>query len=144
LPGSSALSQIVLALAMALPFGFLFRWLDQLARRVNTRIMHGVEGFSDERLPWGLWLGILIGILWSWIRYAIAYGIIFALGQWLWRRLAYVPRLTPLDQRLTLAILLLPVAGMGVTLELFLSDEPEGRWSRRKASKSSGSESSSS
>ena len=34
-----------------------------------------------------------------------------------------------------MAIILLPVAGMGVTLELFLSDDPEGRWSPWRAMK---------
>ena len=41
-----------------------------------------------------------------------------------------------LDQGLTMAALLLPVAGMGVTLELFLSDEPEGRWAPWRTNKS--------
>jgi len=135
LPAHSALSQVVLALILAVPFGFLFRWLDQLARRINTLLMHGVERFPDERLSWGLWLGIIGGILWSWIRYSMAYGLVFALGQLAWNRFAYSPRLTPLDQGLTMAIILLPVAGMGVTLELFLSEEPERRWSPWRSGK---------
>ena len=137
LPGNGALSQVVLSLAAAIPLGFLFRWLDQLARRINTRFMQTIDGFSDENLSWGLWLGILGGVAWSWIRYTAAYALFFALGEILWKRLAYVPRLTPVDQGLTMAIILLPVAGMGVTLELFLSDEPEGRWYSRRVSKSS-------
>ena len=36
-----------------------------------------------------------------------------------------------------MALILLPVAGMGVTLELFLSEEPEGRWSPWRPSKPS-------
>jgi len=136
--GHSALSQIVLALVISVPCGFLFRWFDQLARRVNTTLMHlSVDRFSDERLSWGLWLGILGGIAWSWIRYTLAYGLVFAVGQWAWNRFAYSPRLTPLDQGLTMAIILLPVAGMGVTLELFLSEEPEGRWVPWRAIKNS-------
>jgi mannose/fructose/N-acetylgalactosamine-specific phosphotransferase system component IIC len=143
LPGSGALSQVVLSLAFAIPFGFLFRWLDQLARRVNTLLMHQILALSDERLPWGLWLGMGGGILWSWARYALAYGVIFAWGQWIWKRAAYFPHLTPLDQGLTMASILLPVAGMGVTLELFLSDDPEGRWSIWRLSKHSRKEDSS-
>jgi mannose/fructose/N-acetylgalactosamine-specific phosphotransferase system component IIC len=133
-PGNGALSQLVLALALAVPFGFLFRWLDQLARRLNTRIMHQIDQFSDETLPLGLWLGVAGGVAWSWIRYTAAYGLTFILGELIWRRLAYIPRLTPVDQGLTMAIILLPVAGMGITLELFLSEEPEGRWSGRRKS----------
>ena len=63
------------------------------------------------------------------MRYTLAYALLFGLGELAWNRMAYSPRLTPIDQGLTMAVLLLPVAGMGVTLELFLSDEPEGRWS---------------
>ncbi len=137
LPGNGALSQVMLALAVAVPLGFLFRWMDQVARRLNTVMLHQIDDFSDERLAWGLWLGIASGVLWSWARYAAAYGLMFALGQWFFRWFAYSPRLTPLDQGLTMAAILLPVAGMGVTLELFLSDEPEGRWSGRRASKPS-------
>jgi mannose/fructose/N-acetylgalactosamine-specific phosphotransferase system component IIC len=133
----SALSQIALALILAVPFGFLFRFFDQLARRVNTILMHQVDRFSDERLSWGLWAGILAGVAWSWVRYTLAYGLFFGLAQMAWNRLAYSPRLTPVDQGLTMAILLLPVAGMGVALELFLSDEPEGRWAPWRAIKPS-------
>jgi mannose/fructose/N-acetylgalactosamine-specific phosphotransferase system component IIC len=133
----SSLSQVVLALIMAVPFGFLFRWLDQMARKVNTRLMHYIERFSDEQLPLALWVGVLGGVAWSWLRYTVVYGLTFALGQWAWNRFAYSPRLTPMDQGLTMAIILLPVAGMGVTLELFLSDEPERRWSPWRPSKHS-------
>ncbi len=137
LPAHTALSQMVLALIVAVPFGFLFRWLDQRARHINTRLMHQVEHFSDDRLAAGLWLGITGGIAWSWIRYTLAYGLFFALGQMAWNRFAYSPRLTPVDQGLTMAIILLPVAGMGVTLELFLSEEPENRWTAWRGSKAS-------
>ena len=75
--------------------------------------------------------------MWSWIRYTVVYGLILALGQMVWTRFAYSPRLTPMDQGLTMALILLPVAGMGVTLELFLSEEPEGRWSPWRPSKPS-------
>lgn len=131
LPGNGALSQVMLSLAVAVPFGFLFRWLDQLARHVNTRLLHRIDRVPDKRLAWGLSVGILAGIVWSWARYTVLYGVVFAAGQWALRRLAYVPRLTPLDQGLTMASILLPVAGMGVALELFLSENPEGRWTNR-------------
>ena len=135
LPAHSALSQVVLALLLAVPVGFVFRWLDQLARRINTGLMHQVDRVPDERLALGLWGGILGGVCWSWIRYTVAYAVLFGLGQAVWNHLAYSPRLTPVDQGLTMAVLLLPVAGMGVTLELFLSDEPEGRWAPWRATK---------
>lgn len=135
LPSHGALSQVVLALVMAVPFGFFLRWPDQLARKINTRLMHVIDRLPDERLPMGLWAGILVGVVWTWGRYVVLYGVLFGLGRMIWNRIAYFPRLTPLDQGLTMAILLLPVAGMGVTLELFLSDEPEGRWAPWRAFK---------
>jgi mannose/fructose/N-acetylgalactosamine-specific phosphotransferase system component IIC len=135
IPGHSSLSQVVLALLVAVPFGFFFRWLDQLARRINTYLMHLVGRLPDEDLSLGLWFGMLGGIAWSWIRYTFAYALLFGLGGIAWNRLAYSPRLTPIDQGLTMAVLLLPVAGMGVTLELFLSEEPEGRWAPWRVTK---------
>jgi len=137
LPAHGSLSQSVLALLMAVPFGFLFRWFDQLARRVNTNFMHKVVRLSDEHLSLGLWAGVLGGLAWSWVRYTIAFGCLFYSGEFAWKRMAYWPRLTPIDQGLTMAVLLLPVAGMGVTLELLLSDEPEGRWAPWRTGKPS-------
>jgi len=133
LPAHSSLSQVVLALVVAVPFGFFFRWVDQLARRMNAFLMHRVDRLPDERLAPGLWAGIIGGITWSWVRYTVTYAALFGFGQIAWDRLAYSPRLTPVDQGLTMAALLLPVAGMGTTLELFLSDEPEGRWAPWRA-----------
>ncbi len=125
LPGQGALSQVVLCMALALPFGFLFRWLDQAARRVNTRIAHVVDDFSDAHVHWGVRLGILVGIVWSWLRYFVLYAITFWAGSVVWKKVSYMPKLTPLDQGLTLAVILLPVAGLGVALALFLSEDTE-------------------
>lgn len=135
LPAHSSLSQVILALIIAVPFGFAFRWMDQIGRRFNTRIMRRVDAVPDAQLPAALSLGILGGLLCSWVRYTLSYvlamGVVYAVWEWL----AYSPRLTRIDQGLTMAIILLPVAGMGVALELFLSEEPEGRWASRRTSK---------
>lgn len=125
LPGQGSLSQVVLCMALAMPFGFLFRFLDTAARRLNTKVMRKLDTFSGPNLSWALRIGIVYGILWSWVRYTFAYGVCFFLGQLLWKRLAYVPRLTPMDQGLTLAVILLPVAGLGVALALFLSEDSD-------------------
>ncbi len=132
-PGQGSLSQIVLCMALAIPCGYFFRWADQRARRVNTRIMHRLEAVRDEQLPLALWMGIGTGVVWSWVRYTVLYAIVFVLGDLFWKRLAYMPRLGPLDQGLILAIILLPVAGLGITLEIFLSGDDEGRWSSKKS-----------
>lgn len=137
LPAHGSLSQAVLALLMAVPFGFFFRWLDQVARRINTTLMHQVDRLPDAHLAAGLCWAVLGGLAWSWVRYTAAFALFFYLGDLAWCRMGYSPRLTPIDQGLTMAVLLLPVAGMGVTLELFLSDEPEGRWAPWRAVKPS-------
>jgi len=128
IPEHCSLSQLVLALIIAVPFGFFFRWMDQYARRLNVLVVRRLDAVSDESLPITLWLGILTGLVWTWVRYAVSYVVAMGVIYKIWTRLAYVPRLTRVDQGLTMAIILLPVAGMGVTLELFLSEEPEGRW----------------
>src|ERR1700733_14042635 len=84
LPGHSALSQVTLSLVMAVPLGFLVRWIDQLARRMNTFFMHQVEQVPDSSLPFALWAGIVAGILWSWVRYTVLYVIVFGVGQYVW------------------------------------------------------------
>lgn len=137
LPGHGALSQVVLCMALAMPLGFVFRWLDQAARRLNTRVMRGLDQFSGPHLAWALRLGIVYGIAWSWVRYSVAYGICFFLGSLAWKRMGYVPRLTPLDQGLTLAVILLPVAGLGIALALFLSDDADMGSLTKRASGSS-------
>jgi len=127
LPVHSSLSQIVLALFIAVPFGFLFRVMDFYARRVNTLIARGIEKVQDESLPAALSFGILGGLIWTWVRYAGTYAISMWAGQKLWSYLAYSPRMTWKDQGLTMAVIMLPVAGMGVALELLLLEDPEGR-----------------
>lgn len=128
LGGRSSLSQIILALFMAVPLGFVFRSMDQIARRLNVVLVRRLDKVSESSLPTALWGGIFGGLLWSWARYATFYFLTMCAGGALWRYLAYSPRMTLIDRGLTLAAIVLPVAGMGVTLELFMSDEPEGRW----------------
>jgi mannose/fructose/N-acetylgalactosamine-specific phosphotransferase system component IIC len=135
LPGHSALSQVALCMAVAVPFGFLFRWVDQGARRMNTRIMHKVDDFSDERLPTGLWFGVGAGILWSWVRYTALYAAVFVMGDLFWDKWQYIPKRTAIDQGLTLAMILLPVAGLGITLELFLAGDSETSGDARRTIK---------
>ena len=128
LEAHSSLSQIVLALLLAIPCGYAFRWMDQLARKVNTRLAHAVENAPDQALAPALSLGIFGGLAWSWLRYAGFYWLALWGGAAAWHKIHYFPKLTWFDQGLTMAVILLPVAGMGVALELFLSEAPEQRW----------------
>jgi mannose/fructose/N-acetylgalactosamine-specific phosphotransferase system component IIC len=128
LPGHSSLSQIILALLIAVPFGFIFKIMEFYARRVNTHIVRRAEKVTDDNLPTALTLAILGGLLWTWVRYAVTYAVSMWAGEKLWRYLAYSPRMTWKDQGLTMAVIMLPVAGMGVALELLLLEDPESRW----------------
>lgn len=124
----NSFSQIVLALLAAAPFGFLFRGMDQYARRLNTRLARRIESVSDERLPAALTFGIVGGLGWSWARYALFYWGAFWIGERLFGFLAYGPKPAWVEEGLRMAVVLLPAAGLGVALELFLSEEPERRW----------------
>ncbi len=130
LPPHSALSQIILAFFMAVPFGFIFRWVDIGARRLNSVVVHRLDHVSDARLPAALPLVIFGALLWTLARFTLTYIVAMYAGQTFWNRMAYIPKLTRFDQALTIAVILLPVAGMGVALELLLSEEPESRFNR--------------
>ena len=131
LPGASSLAQIVLALIMAVPFGSIFRRMDQRARRFNTRILHHIEKVSDERLPLALNVGIAAGLVWSFLRYAVSYFVVMLAGAWLWKKFSHLLLNPAFDAGLTMAAILLPIAGMSITLDLFLSEEPDAHWLAR-------------
>jgi mannose/fructose/N-acetylgalactosamine-specific phosphotransferase system component IIC len=118
---------LVLAIALAVPFGYFFRWMDQYARRLNTVICRRIESASDEKLPEALSVGIALGLFWAWVRYTLSYAICMAIGQ----KAAYlsmrIPGIHWFEQSLHMSIFLLPAAGLGVALEFFLS-EPENRF----------------
>jgi len=133
LPVSPSLSQILLALVLAIPFGALFRRIDQFARRVNTQIMRRIDAVSDTRLSLSLSLGIATALGLAYLRYAGCYLAALWLGQECWEWIAYTPRMTLIDRGLTMSAILLPIAGLGVCLELLLSDEPNSRWRKKES-----------
>jgi len=133
---SSTLSQMMLALIVAVPFGFLCRGMDHYARRLNTVMARRLEEVSDDYLNQALFLGIAGGVVWNWLRYALFYALMMGLGQrlWFWIQRTSLPDW--LNQGLSLAAYLCPIAGLGVGLELFLSEEPERRIPSLRAFKS--------
>jgi mannose/fructose/N-acetylgalactosamine-specific phosphotransferase system component IIC len=135
---ASSISTMMLALVIAIPFGFLSRWMDHYARRLNTVIARQLESVQDARLTQALSLGILAGLLWSWLRYALFYALAMFAGQKLWFLLQQLTFPEWLNRGLTLAAYLSPVAGLGVGLELFLSEEPERRFQAMRVFKSKG------
>jgi len=131
-----SLAHIVLALIMAVPFGSLFRRMDQHARRFNTHLLHRIEKVKDEYLPLALDAGIVAGLVWSFLRYALSYFLAMLAGAWVWKKIGMIPPDSLLDRGLSLAAVLLPIAGMGITLDLFLSEDPDARWLARLGFKS--------
>jgi mannose/fructose/N-acetylgalactosamine-specific phosphotransferase system component IIC len=120
--------KIVLALILAVPFGSLFCMIDSYARRLNTLLARRMESASDVHLIQALDLGIIVGLLWTWFRYAFLYAVVMALGEFgLWQLDQHVILPEWVNQGLILAACLFPIAGLGVVLELFLTEEPERR-----------------
>jgi mannose/fructose/N-acetylgalactosamine-specific phosphotransferase system component IIC len=127
---------MMLVLIAAVPFGYVFCWMDTYSRRLNTWGARRLEAAPDAYLPLALELGIGAGLVWTWLRYAGFYALIFWLGERFW---VYAQRYTLpewANQGLTLAAYLCPIAGLGVALELFLTEDPERRVPSLKSFKS--------
>jgi|GEM_PF-586406 len=134
LPSASPLSEVALmvqALIIAVPFGSLFRRMDQRSRRINTHILHHIEKTTDEHLSAAISAGIVAGLVWNFLRYVVSYFLAMWAGAWLWKKMGSLPIETHLQSAFTMAAILLPVAGMSITLDLFLSEEPDARWLAR-------------
>jgi mannose/fructose/N-acetylgalactosamine-specific phosphotransferase system component IIC len=121
------LPQIVLALLIAVPFGYFFSAMDSFARRLNTWAARRLESAADARLAVILDAGIVLGLIWSWARYVLFYAIAMALCQLIWIYLHQYVMPVWLESGLTTAAYFFPIAGLGVALEWFLTDEPERR-----------------
>src|SRR6185312_14225833 len=101
------------------------KFMDFYSRRANSMISRRIDAVPDSALPAALVLGTAGGLLWSWLRYTILFAICMLAGRWVCMNLSYWPRMTWIDQALSMAVILLPLAGLGVSLELFLSEEPD-------------------
>jgi mannose/fructose/N-acetylgalactosamine-specific phosphotransferase system component IIC len=120
---------MMMALIAAAPLGYLFCLMDSYARRLNTWGVRRLESVPDAYLPWALDAGIAGGLLWSWVRYGAFYALVFYGGQKVWALSLQWLMPNWVLQGLTFAADLLPIAGLGVALELFLTEEPERRYS---------------
>ncbi len=131
----ASVSHMVVALALAVPFGWLFRIADHNARKLNTFFIRKLDAVPDKHVMDALTLSIAVGLVWCWLRYAVFYLAAMALGQkvlaLLWSS-SYGPLV---EDKLAYTLYVLPMAGMGVVLELFLSDEPERRFAKLRMGK---------
>src|SRR4051812_34861993 len=130
--------QMMLALTLAVPFGYLFCRVDSYARRVNTLIARRLESTPDAYLSASLAGGIIAGLGWSWLRYAATYALVMWAGDRFWLWMARYPIPVWAIQGFQVAAYLLPIAGLGVALELFLTEEPERRLQALRPFKSRG------
>jgi len=123
-----SLAQMMLALSVAVPFGYLFCLMDSYARRVNTLIIRRLESVPDPYLLTSLNLGIVAGLVWSFLRYFLFYALIMWGGDVFFAKVKAYPFPDWLLHGLELSAYLLPIAGLRVALELFLTEEPERRY----------------
>lgn len=130
---SATPTSVVLALALAVPFGFLFRAVDFFSRRLNTWMVRRIEGVPDPYLTLALTGGTLAGVLWTWVRYTLLYALFMGAGQRLWAMAGTISATSWMARGLDAVLVLLPMAGFGVVLELFLSEEPERHAFPRRA-----------
>jgi mannose/fructose/N-acetylgalactosamine-specific phosphotransferase system component IIC len=118
---------MVMALLLAVPFGYVFCQMDSFARRLHTVAVRRLETVPDSGLTWALGFGIFGGLIWSWVRYAITYAAVMAGGTYVWAWATGYPIPVWATEGLTVAAYLFPIAGLGVAMELFLTEEPDRR-----------------
>ncbi len=110
----------ILALAVAIPFAYLYKEVDVAGRKFNTYVMHWVEaGIKDgkeNRISMGIYAGLFLYI----VRAALMYFVIILIGGLLFKQLfSYVP--VQLYVALKKAWYYLPVLGFGAVLYNFRS-----------------------
>jgi mannose/fructose/N-acetylgalactosamine-specific phosphotransferase system component IIC len=108
----------IFALAIAVPFAYLYREVDIAGRLFNTKIMHwiekGIEQGKEYRISLGLYSGLILFIL----RAAIVYFVFMVLGGLIYINMAvYIP--SGLEIGFKKACYYLPVFGFGLVLYNF-------------------------
>lgn len=108
----------IFALAIAVPFAYLYREVDIAGRLFNTKIMHwiekGIEQGKEYRISVGLYSGLVLFIL----RAAIVYFVFMVLGGLIYINMAvYIP--SGLEIAFKKAWYYLPVFGFGLVLYNF-------------------------
>jgi mannose PTS system EIIC component len=108
-------SGIILAIALAIPMGFISKKMDIMIRYFNVRIVHwidtGVKQLKEERVGQGIFLGLLLFFLKAFVFYIV---LIYP-GQLLLRKIFGMLDLS-LVRGLDFAWNCLPVLGLGVVL----------------------------
>jgi len=108
----------IFALAIAIPFAYLYKEIDLAGRLFNTKIMHwvekGIEEGKEDRISKGIYLGLFLFL----IRASIMYGFFLFIGGLLYKEMfSYLPLQVIIAFKK--AWFYLPVFGFGAVLYNF-------------------------
>jgi PTS system mannose-specific IIC component len=107
----------ILSVLLAIPFVYLYRWIDILGRKFNVKIMHWVEGGIKYAKNWCIEIGIWSGLLFPPLRAFLFYLFAIAIeNKLLCDTYAGLPKY--ILSGLTKAWYLFPVAGFGMVYNL--------------------------
>lgn len=108
----------IFALALSVPFAYLYKEVDLAGRLFNTKIMHWVEDGVEKGYETRISKGIYLGLLFFFIRTAVMYGVLMLLGGLLYKAMySYLP--IQILVSLKKAWYYLPVFGFGAVLYNF-------------------------
>ena len=108
----------IFALALAIPFAYLYKEVDLAGRLFNTKIMHWVEKGLEQGYEGRIQKGIYLGLIFFFIRTSVMYGILLFLGGLLYKEMySYLP--VPVIIAFKKAWYYLPVFGFGAVLYNF-------------------------
>jgi mannose/fructose/N-acetylgalactosamine-specific phosphotransferase system component IIC len=105
-------------LILAVPFAYLYRWIDVWGRNFNTRIMHwvekGIQNGKDGRINLGIFSGLFFFVLRAFLFYVFA----MIIGGWIYEN-TYLKLPELVLDGLKKAWYLLPVSGFGMVIHNF-------------------------
>jgi PTS system mannose-specific IIC component len=105
-------------LILAVPFAYLYRWIDVWGRNFNIRIMHwvekGIQSGNSERINLGMASGLLFFVLRAFLFYVFA----MIIGGWIYSSI-YLQLPELILDGFKKAWYLLPVSGFGMVIHNF-------------------------
>ncbi len=108
----------IFALAMAIPFAYLYREIDIGGRNFNTKIMHWIEKGLEQGKEYRISLGLYSGLGLFLLRAFIVYAVFMILGGLIYVNMkVYIP--VTLEIAFKKAWYYLPVFGFGLVLHNF-------------------------
>jgi PTS system mannose-specific IIC component len=107
-------------LILAVPFTYLYRWIDVGGRSFNIKIMHWVEkGIQNEKYG-RINLGIISGLFFFVLRAFLFYMFAMIIGGWIYANI-YLQFPELVLEGFKKAWYLLPISGFGMVIHNFMS-----------------------